>query len=74
MEGVNEQALDEVREFVDLASQKSHQIVLFHLVERFAGRPWGWPDAETLSLVARLLVMGEIQLIKGAEPLPPEQA
>ena len=74
MEGVNEQALDEVREFVDLASQKNHQIVLFHLVERFAGRPWGWPDEETLSLVARLLVMGEIQLIKGAEPLPPEQA
>ena len=28
------------------------------LVERFAGRPWGWPDDETLILVARLLVHG----------------
>lgn len=72
MEGLNERALDEVREYVDLASQKNHPIVLYPLVERFAGRPWGWPDDETLILVARLLVMGEIQLIRGAEPIPLE--
>ena len=69
MEGVNERALDEVREYVDLASGKNHQIVLHGLVERFGGRPWGWPDDEALILIARLLVLGEIQLIKGAEPL-----
>jgi hypothetical protein len=73
MDGLNERALDEVREYVDLASQKNHPIVLYPLVERFAGRPWGWPDDETLILVARLLVMGEIQLIRSAEPIPLEE-
>ena len=70
MDGVNERALDELREFIDLSTRSSHPIVLFSLLERFGNRPFGWPDDETLILVARLLVMGEIQLVMDAAPIP----
>ena len=69
MDGLNERALDEIREFVDLSARSSHQIVLFTLLERYGARPYGWPDDETLILIARLLVMGEIQLVMDAAPI-----
>ena len=70
LDGLNERALDEIREFVDLSTRSNHQIVLFNLLERYGSRPYGWPDDETLILVARLLVMGEIQLVMDAAPIP----
>ena len=70
LDGLNERALDEIRDFVDLSARSSHQIVLFNLVEKFGARPYGWPDDETLILIARLLVLGEIQLVMDAAPIP----
>jgi hypothetical protein len=70
LDGLNERALDEIRDFVDLSARSNHQMVLFNLVEKFGGRPYGWPDDETLIVIARLLVLGEIQLVMDAAPIP----
>jgi len=69
----NAKAMGEVRDFLDLSQQGNHRVVLDELVERFKRRPYGWPEWETVLLVARLAVAGEISLIMD-EPLEPRQA
>ena len=73
LDGLNERALDEIRDYVDLSSRSNRQIVLFNLVEKFGARPYGWPDDEILILIARLLVLGEIQLVMDAAPMPTDR-
>src|SRR5690606_21209044 len=69
LEEGNPQAVAEVRSYIELATKASRPIVLFDMIERFAQRPYGWPPEEVLVLVARLLVLQEIQLIMDAAPL-----
>jgi hypothetical protein len=60
----NKQAIDDVRNYVQLCATASRQVVLSDMIEkRYALRPYGWPDDEVLILVARLLVLGEISLM-----------
>ncbi|WP_005031444.1 BREX system P-loop protein BrxC [Holophaga foetida] len=60
----NPQAIKELRDYLYLMNVRSTQVVLHDLVEtRFSRRPYGWPEEETLLLVARLLVLGEIHLV-----------
>jgi len=66
----NPQAIAEVRSYIELATKANRPIVLYDMIERFAQRPYGWPDQEVLLLVARLLVLQEIQLISGGAPMP----
>ncbi len=70
MPEANAQAIAEVRSYIELATKASRPIVLFDLIERFAQRPYGWPADEVLILVARLLVLQEIQLVMDAAPMP----
>ena len=63
----NPDAIAEVRSFIELSTKSSRQIVLHDMLERYALRPYGWPELEALLLVARLVVLGEIHLrIDGA--------
>jgi hypothetical protein len=66
----NPHAIGEVRNFIELASKASRPVVLYDLIDRFGQRPYGWPDQEVLLLVARLLVLQEIQLVSGSAPIP----
>lgn len=71
----NAQAMDEVREYIRLASMRHQEIVLSELIDkRFGGRPYGWPDLETVLLIARLAVLREITLLVNQAPLPLDQA
>ncbi|USX11085.1 hypothetical protein [Paraburkholderia fungorum] len=59
----NALALGELRQYLDGAA-KSGRVLLSDVVERFAGVPWGWrPEWETVLLVARLFMAGEIKLV-----------
>lgn len=63
LEESNPQAIEDLRNFIELCDLKHHAIVLYDMVEkRYAVRPYGWPDMEVILLVARLLVVGEISL------------
>ena len=71
----NPQAIQELRDYLRLCAQTSKSVVLHELVEeRFSNRPYGWPSLETILLIARLLVMGEIHLVRAGAKVPPERA
>ena len=70
----NPQALDEVRDYVDLCTRASRTIVLHEMIEtRYGIRPFGWPDWEVVLVVARLVVLGEIQIVMGGAVVPTEK-
>ena len=67
----NPQAIAELRNYIDLCTKTSKQIVLHDLIEvRFSNRPYGWPDMEVAILLARLLVLGEISLVMDGGVIP----
>ncbi|MEI7686701.1 MAG: BREX system P-loop protein BrxC, partial [Planctomycetota bacterium] len=70
----NPLALDDLRNYLQLCAMKSQQVVLHDMLEkRYALRPYGWPDEEVLLLVARLLVLSEINLVMDSTALPIEK-
>lgn len=70
----NIEAVDDLRSFIQLSTNANRQIVLHELLERrYSIRPYGWPDNEVLILVARLLVLGEINLMMDGALLPLEK-
>jgi hypothetical protein len=73
-EEANPQALDEVRAYVDLCTRASRTIVLHEMIEsRYGIRPYGWPDWEVVLLVARLVVLGEVQVVMNGAAVPTEK-
>ena len=71
----NPQAIQELRDYLRLCGATSKQVVLHELVEeRFSNRPYGWPSYETILLVSRLLVIGEIHLMRAASRIPLDRA
>jgi cell division septum initiation protein DivIVA len=69
LEEGNPQAIAEVRSYLELATKASHPVVLYDMIERYEQRPYGWPADEVLILVARLLILQEVQLVMDAAPL-----
>ena len=71
LEETNSQALEDLRQYVELSTKVSRQIVVQDLIEkRYALRPYGWPELEVALLIARLLVLGEISLMMDSAVLP----
>ena len=63
LEENNPQAIEDLRNYIDLCMLKHHAIVLYDVImKRYAVRPYGWPELEVLLLAARLLAVGEISL------------
>jgi hypothetical protein len=74
-EDANSQALQDVRNYVELCTKTSRQIVLYDLIEnRYANRPYGWPPLETALLVAELMMLGEISLVMDSATVPIDRA
>ena len=74
LEENNPQAIEDLRNYIDLCMLKHHAIVLYDVImKRYAVRPYGWPDLEVLLLVARLLAVGEISLKMEGGTLAPDK-
>lgn len=58
----NPKALQEVEQYISLRATGTERILVSDVVDRFAKRPYGWPDAEILLLVGQLAAMGRISL------------
>ena len=70
----NPQATEELRSYIDLCSKTSRQIILFDMVTtRYANRPYGWPELEVVLLLAKLYMIGEVQIISGGEAVPKDK-
>jgi hypothetical protein len=60
----NPKATEDIREYVDLCTRSSKQIVMHDLVaKKYHNRPYGWQEWETVLVLARLIVAGEIHLL-----------
>ncbi|MBP8141784.1 MAG: BREX system P-loop protein BrxC, partial [Acidovorax sp.] len=65
----NALALAEMRQYLALAATQN-RVLLSDVVDRFAKAPWGWrPAWETVLLVARLFMAGEIKLVMESNDL-----
>lgn len=59
----NPLALDDMRRYLSLAAT-THRVLLSDVVDRYARAPYGWrPVWETVLLVARLFMAGDIKLV-----------
>lgn len=70
-EAGNPKATSEVERYIGLRATGNERILLSDIVERFAKRPYGWPDGEILLIVGRLAALGQIsfQLAGGTLPV-----
>jgi len=67
----NPEALEDLRSYLDICSKKPQQVILHDILEkRYSLRPYGWPDEEVLLLLARLLVLSEINLMMDSTLVP----
>lgn len=70
----NTLAINEMRHYLAVAASES-RVLLSDVVDRFAGAPWGWlPEWETVLLVARLFMAGEVKLVMEGSDLDPVAA
>lgn len=73
-EAGNALAIKEMRDYLQLAASQN-RVLLSDVVDRFAGIPWGWkPEWETVLLIARLFMSGEIKLMLEGSDLDPASA
>jgi hypothetical protein len=70
----NPQAVKEVDQYIALKASGTERILVSDIVDRFTGRPYGWPDAEILLIVARLAAAGKISFQRGGGTLPVREA
>ncbi len=70
----NPQAIKEIRTYLDLMSSKNQQVILNELVDRFSKKPYGWPEWETVLMVAKLFKSGEISAVIDGAPVSPADA
>ncbi|WLD11905.1 BREX system P-loop protein BrxC [Planctellipticum variicoloris] len=67
----NPEALEDLRSYLQLCAMKSQQVVLHDMLEkRYSVRPYGWPEEEVLLLLARLVVLSEVNLLMDSVLLP----
>lgn len=62
-QGINSKALNEVWEYIRMKRLNNQPVILSELKDRFAGRPYGWPEWEVILLVARMFRSGDLDLI-----------
>lgn len=70
----NPKATQDVEQHISLRATGSERILLSDIVDRFAKRPYGWPDTEILLIVGRLAAAGRISFQLGGGTLPVNEA
>ena len=69
----NPQATEDLRDYIELCKKTNRQIVLGTITERYAKRPYGWPEFEVILLLARLIMAGEVQCVLGGAAIPKDK-
>lgn len=68
----NPQAVRDVEQFISLRASGNERLLVADIVERYSKRPYGWPDAEIMLILARLAAASRITFHTGgpSRPLP----
>ena len=61
----NPQAVKEVEQYIMLSTDDNNRLLVSDIIDRFAGRPCGWPDGEILLILGRLAATGRISFHTG---------
>ena len=70
----NPKATAEVEQYISLRATGNDRIYIPDIVDRFAKRPYGWPDAEILLIIGRLAAANKITFHIGTSSLPVKEA
>lgn len=70
----NPKATREVEQYIGLRATGTDRILVSDIVERYAKRPYGWPDVEILMILGRLAAAGRISFQMGGGTLPVREA
>ncbi len=65
LKGINERALKDLSDRLRLSADQTQRVSVFDLVAQYSARPYGWPEGETILLLARLTVHGELLFLEG---------
>lgn len=70
----NANALDEIRAYINLRANNNLKITLEEITQQFEKQPFGWRDADTALLAAKLFAAGEIAVKIEAGMVEPRAA
>lgn len=70
----NANALQEIRSYINLRAQNNFRITLEEITQFYERLPYGWRDADTALLVAKLFAAGEIEAKVDADSIEPRKA
>ena len=65
----NPKAIREVEDFISMRATGNERILISDIIDRYAKRPFGWPDAEILLIVGQLAAIGRISFQLGGGTL-----
>jgi hypothetical protein len=65
----NCRAILEIQDFLRVKLGMNERVTVKDVAEKFIGRPWGWPDWDTVIMVAQLFRSNDIRLVKGGDPI-----
>ena len=66
----NPQAVKEVEQYITLRAGSNDRLLVSDIIDRFAARPYGWPDGEILLILGRLAASGRISFHTGGPSMP----
>lgn len=65
---------NEIFTVIDLTQGNNQQVILENIVKHFSKKPYGWPEFEVVLLVAKIFVLGKIDLLYDGTNLSPREA
>ncbi len=68
------QDIKEVKSYIDLQLRHDLHVILNQLVKYFDKKPYGWDKFQTIVIVARLFMAGNISLVMDSSKLQPKDA
>ena len=76
LEFAHKEPLDikEVKSYIDLRLLSNPPVILSELVHHFAKRPYGWGEFQTVVLVTKIFMSGNISLVMDSSKLQPRDA
>ncbi len=73
-ENENSKALAEISNYIQLRATGNERVALSDVLAHFTKRPYGWAEGEILLLIARLMMVGQLSLQSGGQPMLPKDA
>jgi len=66
--------IKEIKTFIDLNIASNKPVILDELVAHFAKRPYGWGEFQTIVLIAKIFMTGNVNLVIGGAKIAPKDA